>query len=224
MRLEDVEDARIPSPLPLWKRGLSVLVYTAVIASIILFRSEIMLWLDRISEVNPLVVVAAATVLALVPVIPFPLIGGALGAAFGSGLGAIYTWTGSTLASLLMFLLVRSLFLDWGQRLLHKTKAISKMTGWFEQNSFLFITATRMIPFIPSIVVNVYCALNRVGFWPYAIASSLGKIPAMVLFAILGNQLLNEPSGMLLTVAVYAGFILLVYVGYFKIYVRRSAE
>lgn len=210
------------SKLAIWKRIASIIVYTVVVVLIVLFRDEILLWLDQARDVQPIWIIGAATMLALFPVIPYPLIGGALGVTFGSELGALYTWFGSASASIIMFILIRWLFFDWGQRVLQKVKVIDRMTALFEKNAFLFIMATRMIPFIPSIVVNAYCALSKVGFWPYTIASSLGKVPAMILFAVLGDQLLTEPRNMLISVLVYALFILLVYIGYFKVYLRFS--
>lgn len=205
------------------KQLVSLLVTGAVVVCIVLFREEILLWLDQAKDVHALWIMGVATFLALFPVIPYPIIGGALGLTFGPELGAVYTWVGSASASMIMFVLLRWLFFDWGQRILQKVKVIERMTALFERNAFLFILATRMIPFIPSIVVNAYCAASKVGFWPYALASSLGKVPAMFLFAVLGDQLLTEPRNMLISISVYGLFILLVYISYFKIYLRFSS-
>ncbi|GAA0368475.1 TVP38/TMEM64 family protein [Bacillus horti] len=220
---ETVVELATPSKLVFWKRLISIIITGAVAASIVLFRDEILLWLDQAKDVHALWIMGAATILALFPVIPYPIIGGALGLTFGPELGAVYTWVGSAAASIIMFLLLRWLFFDWGQRILKKVKVIDRMTALFERNAFLFILATRMIPFIPSIVVNAYCAASKVGFWPYALASSLGKVPAMFLFAVLGDQLLTEPRNMLISVSVYALFILVIYISYFKIYLRFSS-
>lgn len=209
---------------PLWKRLASLFLYGAVIGFILVFKDQILLWLDQARDVSPLLIVLVATLLALFPVIPYPLIGVVLGVTFGPELGAVYTWLGSASASILMFVLVRWLFFEWGQRVLQRVKVIDRMTSLFERNAFLFILSSRLLPFIPSIVINVYCALSKVRFWPYAIASSLGKVPAMLLFAVLGDQLLTEPRNMLISILVYALFILLVYIGYFKIYLRFSNQ
>ena len=210
-----------PPARPLYERLLSLALYGAIIIAILLYRSEITDWLERAGDVHPIIIVVVATLLALFPVIPYPIIGGILGATFGSQLGAVYTWLGSAAASILMFVLVRWLMFAWGQRLLQRVSWMSRITAMFERNAFLFILAVRLIPFVPSIIVNVYCAVSKVGFWPYAIASSLGKIPSMLLFALLGNQLLADPRSMAVTLAVYGLFIGLVYIGYFKVYLAR---
>lgn len=219
-----VQSVLVKAGNPLWKRLASLLLYGAVIGFILVFKDQILLWLDQARDVSPLLIVLVATLLALFPVIPYPLIGGVLGVTFGPELGAAYTWLGSACASILMFILVRWLFFEWGQRVLQRVKVIDRMTSLFERNAFLFILSSRLLPFIPSIVINVYCALSKVRFWPYAIASSLGKVPAMLLFAVLGDQLLTEPRNMLISILVYALFILLVYIGYFKIYLRFSNQ
>ncbi|GBF74287.1 putative TVP38/TMEM64 family protein [Paenibacillus sp. 598K] len=43
----------------------------------------------------------------------------------------------------------------------------------------------------------------------------------MLLFALLGNQLLADPRSMAVTLVVYGAFIGVVYVGYFKVYLAR---
>ncbi len=79
---------------------------------------------------------------------------------------------------------------------------------------FLAILFTRLIPFVPSILVNIYSALSRVSFAAYAAASSLGKIPAMLLFALVGDHLMTEPGNIVITIGIYGvflGLIVLIY-------------
>lgn len=220
----DSKGLPMPPAKPLYQRLLSIGLYSVAIVAILLYRTEITGWLEQAGDVHPLLILIAATLLALFPVIPYPLIGGILGATFGSQLGGLYTWIGSSAASILMFVLVRWLLYDWGQRLLHRVTWMGRVTWWFERSSFLFILSVRLIPFVPSVLVNVYCAVSKVGFWPYAIASSLGKIPSMILFAMLGSQVLANPGSVVVTLAVYGAFIGLVYVGYFKVYLRRAGN
>jgi uncharacterized membrane protein YdjX (TVP38/TMEM64 family) len=146
--------------------------------------------------------------MALFPVIPYPVVGGVIGAAFGPVLGALITWVGSAAASILMFLFVRYGYREWGEKVLHGHKSVAKITELFEKNAFLTILFARLIPFIPSIIVNVYAALSRVSFVSYFIASSVGKIPAMLLFAVVGDSLMTEPRNIVITVGVYGAFLL----------------
>ncbi|WP_166244021.1 TVP38/TMEM64 family protein [Paenibacillus turpanensis] len=190
------------------KKKLGLAIFYLAIGCLLYLYGEAILGWFRDAD-NVILVIVMATVMALFPVIPYPIVGGVIGAAYGPALGGIMTWTGSTIASILMFLFVRYGYQDWGKKVLHKYKNIERTTVLFEKNAFLFILFARMIPFIPSIIVNVYAALSRVSFGMYAIPSSLGKIPAMLLFALVGDSLLTEPRNVVITIAVYGFFLAL---------------
>lgn len=192
------------------KKITLALLYLGIALLIYFYGEYVLIWLEEASPEWVLLTMLIATLMALFPIIPYPIIGGIIGAAYGSGLGAFVTWFGSSLASILMFLFIRYGYQDWGNQILHqKYTSLAKVTSLFERNAFLALLFTRLIPVIPSIIVNVYAALSRVSFLTYAIASTLGKIPAMFLFALLGNQLVSNPKNMLITVSVYSLFILI---------------
>lgn len=182
-----------------------MLLYAAITVAIYIYGKDILLWLQEAASL-PLII-ATAIMMALFPIIPYPVVGGAIGAALGPALGATVTWIGSSAASILMFLFVRYVFQHWGERALHRYPRIHRLTVLFEQNAFLAILFARLLPFVPSIIINVYAALSRVSFSSYAIASSIGKIPAMLLFAVVGDNLVSNPRNIAITLAVYAVFL-----------------
>lgn len=191
--------------------GLAVL-YAGAAYLIYIYGESILNWFHQTNHV-PLVMLIAA-VMALFPVIPYPIVGGVIGAAFGPALGGIITWVGSAAASIVMFLFVRYGYQEWGTKVLHSHKSMGKITELFEKNAFLTILFARLIPFVPSIIVNTYSALSRVSFTAYAIASSLGKIPSMLLFALVGDNLMTEPRNMVLTIGIYGIFLALTLFAY----------
>lgn len=150
------------------------------------------------------------TMFSLFPVIPYPLVGGVVGAAFGGLIGALMIWMGSTAASIIMFLFIRYGYKDLADRILNRYKVLEKVTILFEKNAFFVIFLTRIIPFIPSIVINVYSGISRVPFWMYTIASALGKIPSMLMFAFVGNSIFYNPSQVIWILLFYTCFILIV--------------
>lgn len=187
-------------------RKIALAIFYLVIGYLIYqYADTILSWFQTSQQ--PGLTVIFATFMALFPVIPYPVIGGLIGAAYGPLIGGLITWTGSTLASLLMFLFVRYGYQDWGEKVLHQYKGTAKITELYEKNAFLMILFSRMIPFIPSIIINVYSALSRVTFTVYAIASSLGKVPAMLLFALIGNNLVTDTRNLLITLGVYGVFM-----------------
>lgn len=186
------------------KLGMAA-VYIGIGCLIYIYGGDILLWLQSTDSL--LLITLMATVMALFPVIPYPVVGGVIGAALGPVIGGVVTWAGSATASILMFAWVRYGYEDWGNRLLHGQHRLGKVTAMFERNAFLTILFSRLIPFIPSILINVYAALSKMSFLSYCAASSLGKIPAMLLFVLVGDNLMTNPSNIVLTVGIYGVFL-----------------
>lgn len=199
------------------KVGISI-VYVVLIAVIYHYSEEILGFIGGTEQIWVLAI--AASLMSLFPAIPYPIVGGVLGAALGPAVGAIITWVGSSVASVVMFLFVRLVYREWGHKLLHGHPAMDKLATLFEKNAFLAILFTRMIPFVPSIAINVYAALSKVPFGIYTVASLAGKLPAMLLFAMVGNDLAGNPRNLLLTLTVYACFMLVAWLGY-RSWLRR---
>ncbi|AEI46382.1 TVP38/TMEM64 family protein [Paenibacillus mucilaginosus] len=181
------------------------LIYLGAAGLFYFYGDSILAWLKQ--ESNPLLVTGMAALIALFPVLPYPVVGGVIGAAFGPVMGGAVTWAGSTLASLIMFLFVRYGYRGWGSRLLEGRGGLARLTAYFEKNAFLAVLFARMIPFVPSIVVNVYSGLSRISFAAYAAASALGKLPAMLLFALVGDHLAGDPKQIFVTLGVYVIFL-----------------
>ena len=57
--------------------------------------------------------------------------------------------------------------------------------------AFILILALRFLPFIPSGVVTLVSAGSKVGVFNFSIASTLGKIPALVIEAYSIQQILH---------------------------------
>ncbi|MBT2765510.1 TVP38/TMEM64 family protein [Paenibacillus sp. ISL-20] len=188
------------------KLGLA-LIYAAIGGLVYFYGDAILVWIRSTDSIT--LMMFMAVIMALFPVIPYPVVGGVIGAALGPVIGGIVTWVGSTAASILMFMFIRYGYQEWGDRVLYRYNRLGKMTTMFERNAFLTILFTRLIPFIPSIVINVYAALSKVTFASYSIASALGKIPAMLLFSMVGDHLMTDPSHIIITIGVYSVFLVI---------------
>lgn len=203
------------------KMLLLAIVYAAIAFLIYWYGEDILTWLRHTD--NLLLIALIAIIMALFPIIPYPVVGGVIGAALGPVMGASITWIGSAAASILMFLYVRYGYREWGARALHRYKGLHRVTTIFQQNAFLAILFARLLPFIPSIIINVYAALSGVGLVAYAVASSLGKVPAMLLFAMVGDNLMSDSGSILTTVTVYGIFLLLSLTAY-RLWQKKRAS
>jgi uncharacterized membrane protein YdjX (TVP38/TMEM64 family) len=186
------------------KLGMA-LVYAAIGGLVYFYGDSILVWIRSTDSI--MLMMFMAVIMALFPVIPYPVVGGVIGAALGPVVGGIVTWVGSTAASILMFMFIRYGYQEWGDRVLYRYNRLGKVTTMFERNAFLTILFTRLIPFIPSIVINVYAALSKVTLASYSIASALGKIPAMLLFSMVGDHLMTDPSHIIITIGIYGVFL-----------------
>lgn len=203
-------------------RKLSVIIGSVLLIIALVFYHESFLdWIQNTEQDHLFLTTVIATLMSFFPIIPYPVVGGVIGAAYGPTIGACIIWTGSTLASILFFSLIRyGGFHKLGTKVLLKYSATKRLTLLFEQNAFMSITIMRMIPVIPSIIINAYAALSRVPFVLYAIASGLGKIPAMTLFAFVGHTIVTNPIELLYMIAIYGVFLTVVYSVY-KIWLRK---
>ena len=190
-------------------KGFLFVFYLFIAIAIYIYQEPLLTWFQQTQDISIYLTMGIGTLFALFPIIPFPIIGGIIGAMYGTFLGGFVTWVASTAASLIMFLFIRFVFQNWGLKIIHRYKKLEMVTEMFERNAFITILVTRLIPFIPSIIVNAYSAVSRVSFVSYAVASSLGKIPAMLLFAVLGHSLVSTNREVFFVVAIYAAIILM---------------
>ena len=166
----------------------------------------------------------ASVFLGLFPVIPFGLFAGMMGAKFGPFWGAFINWTGSVGSAWLFFLFVRSGYQKTGRDYLTKSPRLALFTRAFEQNAFVAVLFARLIPRIHSPVINIYAAISAIPFTSFALATAVGKIPAMLVFAFLGNQLFHNAQRSLLTLLAYAGFLGFAYLLYRRWQSRSKAK
>lgn len=204
------------------KKIVLTAIYGVILWIVIVYNEVLLAFLDGALSI-PLVM-ALTTFIALFPVIPYPLIGGLVGAAYGGVWGGFITWFGSTMASMIFFLFVRYAYRDFGSGLLHKYKRLDRLAQFGDRHVFWFVVFTRMIPFIPSMVVNGYVALRPVQMGTFFLASALGKIPSAVLFAMVGNALVNDWKSLFYVVGVYAVFLLVTYALYTLYQTKRRAK
>ncbi|TCP54395.1 putative membrane protein YdjX (TVP38/TMEM64 family) [Tumebacillus sp. BK434] len=166
---------------------------------------------------EPLAVFLIAVLFALVPAVPFGLVGALIGAMYGTLLGGLLTWGASTTAALLMFLFARYVFAEQAGKWLHRYEKIERFTRLFARNAFLAILFARLIPIIPAVAVNVYSAIARVPLRVYLGATALGKLPTMIVFVTMGEQAMSSWQNLMLVVLFYAVFLGIVSLIYKKV-------
>jgi uncharacterized membrane protein YdjX (TVP38/TMEM64 family) len=131
---------------------------------------------------------------------------------FGFNTGLIISFLGECVGAAFSFWLYRKGIKTLNPRILSKNKWLQKLQktqGW---DSFVIILSLRILPFIPSGMINLAAAISKTSILTFVFASSLGKLPALLIEAYSVNQVLqssNDQKAILVIIALLVLFIYL---------------
>lgn len=190
-----------------------VLSYLLPLLIGILNRQSIIGWI-REPESPLYFVFIVSTLIAILPIVPFTLFGGIMGIKYGLVLGFLINWFGSLISALAYYGFARFLLSNFLEEKLKKDPRLHTFRTTLNNNSFLAILLTRMVPVVPPILIHIYCALNRISFLSYFWATAAGYVPPMLFLAFGGEKLFDDFSVFLFGVSMYALFVAAVLVSY----------
>lgn len=182
------------------------LLYVSGMAAAFIYRYTILDWLGK--DDHALLSFLAATVLALFPAIPYKAVIGLFGYVYGSLAGGAMCWLATTAAAALMFGGVKWLFRERARRYLASIPALDRFTAAVQQRPFASVAAARLLPVVPQAAVNAYAGAAGLPFRSFILATALGKIPGIALFAFLGGQARQHPGTAALAAALYIAALL----------------
>lgn len=192
------------------KKFLIVSIYLLIIFLLMTYRSSVLNWIQT-GDMSIILMFGILLFFGLFPVIPYGVVGGLAGVKFGLFIGSLLNLTASTLAAILMFWVVKKNFI-------HSSNVENTRLNDFKhllmENAFLAIVFARMIPIIPAQLVNIVAALVQINSLTFFSATIIGKIPAMFIFAFIGNQLFTNPQNIMTVLLIYLVFIVIVYIVY----------
>ncbi|NHN29524.1 TVP38/TMEM64 family protein [Paenibacillus agricola] len=193
-----------------WQTGI---LYVAFIIIFYVYKDQILYGIQQGNTPLYLIFLIAMGFI-LVPVIPYKVVIGLLGFIYGPLLGALISWSAASVASIIIFLLARYLFQKQARVFLMKFDRLERLHEKLERHPFMTILFARLMPLIPQAIVNIYPAILSIRLLPFATASAIGKIPAMLLFAFIGSSLTSDTQSLYISIAVYAVFLLITYLVY----------
>ncbi|MCK6256655.1 TVP38/TMEM64 family protein [Fictibacillus sp. KIGAM418] len=127
----------------------------------------------------------------IIPVLPLFIIVAGNAAAYGFWLGALFSWLGAVIGSMIVFFLVRKL---GQQRFLHfitKHHKIEKLLGWMERRGFGTLFLIYCFPFTPSALINVIAGLSRINQKTFVLSVALGKLVMIAIISFIGYDFLD---------------------------------
>ncbi|RDU37741.1 hypothetical protein DRW41_07895 [Neobacillus piezotolerans] len=102
---------------------------------------------------------------------------------FGPVGGTLVSIAGEAAGAVVSFLLYRKGFKRWADKKLPDKRWIKKLLNARGKDAFFLILALRILPFVPSGLVTFAAAIGTVGVAVFTIASTIGKIPALIIEA-----------------------------------------
>lgn len=171
-----------------------------------------------------LILFAIAFIIALVPAIPYGLIAALFGAKFGALAGSFINLGLSSLAAIVLFLIVRYALNAEQRTKAARIKWLTRLTAITESNPFLAVLVARLLPVIPAQAINVYAALTGMKMLPFAAATIVGKIPFLVATTLLGERVLTsfQWRDTLPVLMIYGVFLLFVALTYKYVFSKRA--
>ncbi len=145
--------------------------------------------LDKYEQLGPLPGIFLPFIEAFLPFLPLFVFVVANSLAYGLLKGFIYSWIGSVLGSITVFLIIRNL----GNKPLfikiRKNKSVLKITDWVEEHGFGPLFILLCFPFSPSSVINVVAGISRVNKLQFFLAVILGKSIMIFSMAYIGSSI-----------------------------------
>ncbi|MFB3161853.1 VTT domain-containing protein [Neobacillus sp. 179-J 1A1 HS] len=126
-------------------------------------------------------------------------------ALFGFFNGLLWSWVTSIIAAGIWFFGSRYFFNDWVQKKTNP-ELISKM----EQNGLLFVFQARIIPFVPTSLINILSGLSSIKFKHFLVGTMFGNLIFFFVLSLIPAGLMEgnmEQNILLGIVLVLAGLV-----------------
>lgn len=122
--------------------------------------------------------------------------------------GVVYVNVGATTGAVLAFLFSRHILGNWLQ--MRYRAQLDRFNRELSENGHLYLLALRLIPVFPFFLINILSGLTRISVTTFAWTTSLGIIPASLIYAFAGSQIGTiRSTGDLLSLRLLAAFALL---------------
>jgi Uncharacterized conserved protein len=172
---------------------------------------SIILYINGFGIFAPLAAFILFMIQAILPVFPYVILAAAGGIIFGFKLGVLLSWLGALTGACIAYWMCRVLgYSRFLQRFY--TRMGYDVRQLDSSMAFWTIIVARIIPIIPTPLINAAAALGGVSFPNFVASSAIGKIPSAVLYTGLGLALVKSKNikTFLLIIGLTLAFFLLV--------------
>ncbi|MGL5020837.1 MAG: TVP38/TMEM64 family protein [Mycoplasmatales bacterium] len=160
-----------------------------------------------------LISIIANIIVAILGVVPsvFITIGNVL--FFGYVNGFIISIIGEAIGAVISFLLYRKGFKKMNDNMFSKNDKVQKLMHATKRQGMELIFSFRLFPYMPSGFVTYGAAVSNIGVLPFTIASTLGKIPSLLIEVIVSGLILGVASKLpMKTIITIVSLVLIVFI------------
>lgn len=113
---------------------------------------------------------------------------------YGFWLGTLISFLGEVIGAIVTFILYRKGFKSFSRFQIDKYPFLKKLFSAEEKEAFLMVLLLRVLPFVPSGIVNLFAAISSMKLITFMVASTIGKIPALLLESYSVFQIISWTS------------------------------
>ena len=145
---------------------------------------------------------------------------------FGIVPGIILSCVAETVGVTIAFVLMRFYFRESAERVIAKSAFLSKVDQYSGSKGFLIMLIGRMVPYLPSALLNAIGALSSIRLRDYVIASFIGKFPSTGIEAIIGHDLImrQEDNTRIIIVVICAAVLIYAAVRYERHIIKTAGH
>lgn len=171
----------------------------------LLKRGDIVETADYIKSYGSLAIVFSFLLTMFVNAIGFPpaiIFSTANTLIFGIVPGIILSVVAETVGVTISFVLLRFFFRSSAKKIIAKSKSLRSIDKYSSKKGFTVMLIARMVPYVPSGLLNAAGALSAISLVDYFLASLVGKFPSTGIEAIIGHDAILHEEGFLRIIVV----------------------
>lgn len=121
---------------------------------------------------------------------------------FGIVPGIILSVIAETVGVTISFVLLRFFFRNSARKIISKSRRLRSVDKYSSKNGFTVMLIARMVPYVPSGLLNAAGALSSITLIDYFLASLVGKFPSTGIEAIIGHDAILHEEGFMRIIVV----------------------
>lgn len=158
--------------------------------------------LDKYEKLGPLPGILLPFIEAFLPFLPLFVFVMSNSVAYGLLKGFLYSWIGSSVGSIAVFLLIRKFGKKKIMLKIKQNRQVIHVTSWVERHGFGPLFILLCFPFSPSSIINIVAGLSNVSRQQFLLAVLLGKSVMIFSIAYIGSSIVEFAKNPIKTIVV----------------------